>query len=107
MVESGAQVFGGEVWVEVPPAFSLALLGTLPDPASDPVRVSFSLGSAAPARLEVLDVAGRRSSSRAFAGLGPGRHVVTMAGTMPAAGVYFLRLTQGDRAVVRRVVRMR
>jgi hypothetical protein len=70
------------------------------------LAVAFELASDAPARLELLDIAGRRVLSRDLAGLGGGGHVLALArsASRPAAGLYFLRLTQAGRALTRRVV---
>jgi hypothetical protein len=102
--QSGSEVTGGETWVDVPLAFTLALRGLVPDPATGPVAVALSLASSQPARLEILDVAGRVVVSRDFAGLAPGAHLVALDRGLPRAGVYFLRLTQGTQVAVRRSV---
>jgi hypothetical protein len=56
-------------------------------------EIAYSLASDAPARLEMFDVAGRAVLSRDLAG-GPGRHEMSLGGEKPAAGVYWLRLSQ-------------
>jgi hypothetical protein len=71
--------------------------------------VSFVLPKADPARLELLDVGGRRILSREVGALGPGPHEVELgrAEEFPS-GIYFVRLSQGihtrvERAVVARM----
>ena len=70
----------------------------------DPVRgrelvVDVALPSAGPARLELMDVMGRRITARELGSLGAGRHRVDLgAGQRLAPGVYMLRLTQGSEA---------
>lgn len=77
--------------------------------AANPARgralvVDVALPSADPARLEVLDVMGRRVAMRELGSLGTGRHRVDLgAGQRFAPGVYLLRLTQGNDARVARV----
>ena len=77
--------------------------------AANPARgralvVDVALPSADPARLEVLDVMGRRVAMRELGSLGTGRHSVDLgAGQRFAPGVYLLRLTQGNDARVARV----
>jgi len=77
--------------------------------AANPARgralvVDVALPSADPARLEVLDVMGRRVATRELGSLGTGRHSVDLgAGQRFAPGVYLLRLTQGNDARVARV----
>ena len=56
---------------------------------------------AAAARLEMVDVTGRRVASRDVGGLGAGTHRVDLSA---GAGVYFLRLVQGADVAVRRIV---
>jgi len=65
-----------------------------------------TLDSAAPARLEIFDLAGRRVASCEVRGPGPGR-VAVAAGHPLSAGVYTLRLSQASRALSARGVVMR
>lgn len=90
-----------------PPRPELSLTGFLPNPArSGALRVAFTLATARPARLDLMDVAGRRLASRIVQG--PGAHVVPLDGTgLLQAGVYWLRLEQDGRAVTTRGVVMR
>jgi hypothetical protein len=67
-----------------PAGFSLA--GALAEPARGALDVSFSLADAAPARLELLDVLGRRVQTIEVGDLGPGGHVARLA-PVPAPGV--------------------
>jgi hypothetical protein len=103
-VNADGSLGGGVVSVQ-PPAIAagLALLGVAPNPsAGRELRVSFTLPDAAPATLEVFDVAGRRVASAAVGGLGPGAHAVSLSPRL-APGVYSMALTQGSRRAVRRV----
>jgi hypothetical protein len=105
--ESG-EVFVAEVWVEVPESARFALRGMAPNPG--PVGtglITFSLPDAAPARLEVVDVAGRRVFSREVGTLGRGEHVVRMSGAEPMApGLYLVRLTRAGRSLTAKAVTM-
>jgi hypothetical protein len=96
-----------EVGVDVPRTAALALAGLRPNPAvGRELTVQFTLVSAEPASLEMLDLAGRRVLTRDVGSLGPGLHVVHLGdGARVAPGVYMLRLVQGQgvrhaRAVV-------
>jgi hypothetical protein len=103
IAEGGAERFVGEIWIEVPMALTLSLGGAQPNPASGALTVTLTLPGAAPATLELLDVGGRRVASRSLAGLGPGPHFVRLdVGRRPAPGIYLLRLTQGDRTLIRK-----
>ena len=84
---------------------AFALYGAQPNPARDRLSVSLALPSAAPARLELLDLNGRRVLSRDVGALGAGYHVVPLdrdVAKLPA-GVYALRLSQAGRVVNQKV----
>ena len=69
--------------------------------------VDVALPSAAPARLEMLDVMGRVVAERDLGALGAGRHAVDLSAGLRsfAPGVYLVRVTQGgDAKVVRLTV---
>jgi hypothetical protein len=105
-------VVGGEIWVDVPTSpttvppggpLSFALAPVHPNPVVGRFLVSLSLIEGAPARLDLLDVAGRRRASRSFEAAGP--QTVDLGGASDfAPGVYFLRLTQAGRMLTQRVV---
>ncbi|MEQ1831613.1 MAG: kelch repeat-containing protein [Candidatus Eisenbacteria bacterium] len=98
--------FYGEARVSVPGRSGLALAGMRPNPSDGPMLVSFALESSEPATLELLDLAGRRVLSREVGSLGAGTHAVRLDGDAPAAaaGLYFIRLTQGGRSISTRLV---
>jgi hypothetical protein len=98
LASDGAEIPAGEVWVEVPAASAFALRGVSPNPAHGPLAVTFSLGNAEPAALELYDLAGRRLETRAIEAPRPGNRVLVLAPDAElSAGVYLLRLTQGAR----------
>jgi len=94
------------VGAPVAPGFSLA--GARPNPGRGDLQVSLSLPDAAPARIDVWDVAGRLLLTRDVGPLGAGSHLVDLAptGRLPA-GVYLIRLTRGGRALTARAVVVR
>jgi glycerophosphoryl diester phosphodiesterase len=55
------------------------------------VQVEFALPDGAPARLEVLDIAGRLVASSEVGSLGPGRHEFALGRDLPS-GIYLVRL---------------
>ena len=67
--------------------------------------VDVALPTAAPARLEMLDVMGRVVAERDLGALGTGRHAVDLSAGLRAfaPGVYLVRVTQGGDARVARV----
>jgi trimeric autotransporter adhesin len=90
------------------PVTLLELAGARPNPARGAIHVWLSLPSRQPAMLELLDVAGRRIARRDVGLLGPGSHLVTLTPSpAPRAGLYFLRLVQGDRELKARVALIR
>jgi hypothetical protein len=105
IVSGGSEGFFGETWVVVPRVAEFALAGLRPNPAREDFTLAFSLQDASPARLEVLDIAGRRVFAHELGQLGSGNHVLNMAeGRTLASGVYMLRLTQGGHSLTARAV---
>jgi hypothetical protein len=103
-VENGLTRYAGDVWVEVPQRAQLAIAGVQPNPARRDAWVSFSLVDESPAKLEVIDVAGRLVRVREVGALGAGNHRLNLAEEGPLqAGVYIVRLTQGVRSVTSRM----
>jgi hypothetical protein len=84
---------------------SFTLEGVRPNPArGNGLTVVFALPTGASARLELLDVSGRRELSREVGSLGAGRHTVNLAeGRKVAPGLYWVRLTQGANRRAARV----
>ena len=80
-------------------------LERLPNPVvGGQFTVAFSLPVAGHATLDVVDLSGRQVARRDVGLLGAGRHTVAMDEGRPlAAGVYFVRLTQGARQATARV----
>jgi hypothetical protein len=92
-------------------AAGLRLLGGAPSPFRRSTTIRYSLPAAAPVRLAVHDVRGRRVAVLVREDLAGGDHAVTWNGTGPdgrpvPAGVYFLRLDAGGETSTKRVVRV-
>ncbi len=104
LTDNGAMTYGGETWLELPNALSLALAAPRPNPVVGDLVLTFTLPSSAPARLEILDVSGRRVAAREVGGFGAGSHTLRLAGVRPGAGLYFVRLTQGAGSATTRAV---
>jgi hypothetical protein len=88
---------GETTGIEGGPVVVFTLEGARPNPATKTrVNVAFALPNSAPARLELLDISGRRVVSREVGSLGAGRHTVNLSqGSALASGLYWVRLTQG------------
>jgi hypothetical protein len=79
-------------------------LAVSPNPAPGALTVTFALPDARPARLEVLDLAGRRMLARDVSGAGEHVEELTTRGAL-APGVYVVSVAQGgDRRTARAVV---
>jgi hypothetical protein len=72
-----------EAWLTIPGVEGLHLAGFAPNPSVGPLRVAFSLPSAEPATLEVVNVAGRRIARRDVGALDGGHHPNSPATTAP------------------------
>lgn len=89
--------------LDTPPATdALALAGARGRAGA--LEVSFRLPDAAPAKLEAFDAAGRRIASLAVGDRGAGEHTVALARRDGgAAGLFWVRLTRGAEARVKKV----
>ena len=94
-----------EVAVSVPEGAPLALaLEPVRNPVQGTLAVRFALPSAAPASLELLDVAGRRVAAQDVGSQGAGEYTVSLGeGQRLAPGLYLVRLRQGTDSRVARV----
>ena len=103
--DGGTEVFAGEIWATAQRP-TLSLTGIVPNPGrGNTLAAHFVLASAEAARLELMDISGRRVSVSDVGSLGPGRHVIDLGrGSRLAPGVYLLRLTQGRRVATARAV---
>lgn len=87
---------------------AFALRGFVSNPARTGTALEFSLPDAAPARLEVLDVAGRRVASRDVGAWGAGTHRVTLDELRAQPpGLLFVRLVHAGRSLTARATHLR
>ncbi len=90
--------------VETGPVVALAIRPLGANPTRGAPSFQLSLPLASPARLELFDLQGRVVASRTLS-LPAGRHTLQLTGARAiASGLYFARLTQGDRIATARVV---
>ena len=95
----------GPPWLDVPRpevGLRLALDRPTPNPARDHVLCTFSLPSAAPASLELVDLTGRRVHAESLAP-GAGRQSWSLPTAGLPNGVYFVRLRQSGLVASERV----
>jgi peptidase C25-like protein len=91
-----------------PEAPSLAVRVRGPQPVAGAPEVELVLGSAAPASVELLDLAGRRIAAREVAALGAGPHTVRLdEAAALAPGLYWLTLAQEGRIARTRLLVLR
>jgi hypothetical protein len=97
-----------EAWVDVPVSLALSITAASPNPTSGPLDVRFTLPTSARARLELLDVSGRRVRERTLEAPTPGlRRIAFDESATLAPGLYFLRVSQSVHTVQTRVVVVR
>ena len=106
ITQCGQEAFYGTVWTDLP--YALALRGVRPNPTDGDLTLQFSLPDAAPAKVEVMDLAGRRVLARDVGKLGAGEHAVNLtAERRLPSGVYVIRLTRAGQARTTRTVIVR
>jgi hypothetical protein len=101
---TGALRFTEPVVLSIPTALRFSFAGALPNPSRGALTFHFTLDAPGPARLELMDIAGRRVADVRLA-LAPGeyRHPLVLAQRLPP-GIYTSRLRHGTHDVTRRVV---
>jgi hypothetical protein len=100
---SGNQTFTAETWVDVTLPHELAFASLAPNPMSSRFGVSFSLPTAADARLEIVDLRGRVVFREDLTGLGAGNHQLALQPSL-ASGLYVVRLSQGVESISHKLV---
>ena len=103
-IATASQSATSESAPDVPRVLAVSPAGANPASGHSLV-VDVALPTAAPARLEMLDVMGRVVAERDLGALGTGRHAVDLSAGLRAfaPGVYLVRVTQGGDARVARV----
>jgi hypothetical protein len=95
-------------YVDVPRAgVALAIESPRPNPSTRAVSLAITLPDARIAKLEVLDLAGRRVAGRDLDGLGAGRHLVELREIESlSAGLYVVQISHGGETRRTRLVRV-
>lgn len=101
----------GEITLPEPLPSALRLEPPYPNPFAGGTTLFFTLAEAAPVRVEILDVSGRRVRLLLDEPLPPGTYDAgwdgrDARGRSAAAGVYFFRLQAGADRAVRKLVRL-
>ncbi|MBU0742039.1 PKD domain-containing protein [bacterium] len=79
----------------------------VPNPFNPSTVIAFSLERDGRARLEIFDAAGHSLGALLDREMPAGRHEVTWRPVRQPSGVYFARLTSGDRTAIQRMVLVR
>jgi hypothetical protein len=90
----------GERWMDAPGVdhpipTDFAIRSVRPNPFNSRTEVTFSLPQAMDAKLELLDLQGRRVQTLALGRLSRGEHQASLDGSNLAAGLYFVKLRGG------------
>lgn len=102
--EGAPATLGPEALDAVAGPVRFALAPPRPNPVRGELIADFSLDRAGEAVLEAIDVSGRVMARRTVSTEGAGAHRVVLAPARALpAGLYFLRLTQGERSTQRRI----
>lgn len=75
-----------------------------PNPTAGSTAVMVTLRSAAPVRVEIVNVVGRRIATLADGTLQGGAHLLEWDASAAPAGVYFCRVVGGNGTAIRRIV---
>ncbi len=87
---------------------ALRIVDVRPNPVTSHLAIHFALANGGAARLELLDIAGRRVRSTALEGGASGERTMGWElGSDIPSGLYWLRLSQAGKSVTTRVVVVR
>jgi hypothetical protein len=93
--------------VDIPVSTGVAFHGVRPQPATGPLRVTFTLPSSRHVTCDLFDLHGRRLRSYDAGLLAAGDHAIEVPGSRLAPGVYSIRLTAGAESLRRPAVVVR
>jgi hypothetical protein len=89
---------------DAPSTSPVVLHSNYPNPFNPVTTIRFELQKQMAVRMDVFDVAGKRVASLCDGEFPPGVHDVSWSAANMASGVYFVRLTAGDRVATRRLL---
>ena len=94
------------IWVDVPETAEFALRAINDTQGGNVLRFVVKVPSATPARLELVDITGRRMADRDLGVLGAGEHTVQLNASV-RPGVYWGRLSNAGKMVTAKVAVVR
>ena len=104
--QNGVERILGNVWVDVPETAEFALRAINDTQGGNVLRFVVKVPSATPARLELVDITGRRMADRDLGVLGAGEHTVQLNASV-RPGVYWGRLSNAGKMVTAKVAVVR
>ena len=88
---------------EILEPFRFALIGNYPNPFNSSTVIRFRLGDPAPVQLDIFNLLGQKIETLINSGMGSGEHEVAWnAGKVPS-GVYFYKLSVGNKTSVKKM----
>ncbi len=82
---------------------NFALIGNYPNPFNNSTIIRFRLADPATVRLEVFNILGQKIETLQTGYMAAGEHELLWNGDTAPSGVYFYRLTAGDKSAVKRM----
>jgi len=89
------------------PPYEFIMDNPWPNPFNPIVRLGFSLPEQAAVELTIYDLSGRSVERLELGRLPPGRHRVLLDGDRLPSGLYFARLTAGNRIATKKILLLR
>ena len=83
---------------------NFALIGNYPNPFNNSTVIKFRLADPCNVNLEIFNVLGQRVEAIATGMLSAGEHELAWNGDKAPSGVYFYRLTAGEKSAVKKMV---
>ncbi len=106
ITQNGVERMLGNVWVDVPVTAEFALRAAQGAQGNGTLRFVVKVPSSAPARLELVDITGRRLATQELGSLNAGEHTVQI-NSAARSGVYWGRLSQAGKMVTAKVAVVR
>ncbi len=88
---------------DTPEPSDFTLLGNYPNPFNNSTVIKFRLGEQADVNIEIFNILGQRIEKIESGAMGPGERELVWNGNDVPSGVYFYRLSAGDRSAVEKM----
>ena len=88
---------------ENPTPSNFALIGNYPNPFNNSTVIKFRLADPANVSLDIFNVLGQKVETLSSGTMSPGEHELVWTGDDVPSGVYFYRLTAGEKSAVRKM----